>query len=437
MNKLVELEKNEYTNFVKNHKTKSHFLQSYEWGKFAKAKKNVTPYYIGLVNENNKVVAATLLLQKKLPLKYSYFYAPRGFVIDFKDKDLLEEFTKKIVKFIKNKKGIFLKIDPDIIRKEYNYKDEEVNLNYDSEQLFNNIIAAGFKHLGFTKNFETTQPRYTFRIDLTKDLKEIEEHFSKTTMQRINKAKKLGVEVYKGSIADIEVFFKLMALTENRKDFISYSDINYYKTLYEIFKKEDMVDLYLGKVNIKKIIEVDKLDLEEMNRLINNIDKENLSKSNKGKLKEFTRQKETLENNILENTNILKEYGEEIILSAHMIIKYNDKAWVLYAGNHNILNKTYANYLTYYYHLKTCKEEGIKVYDQFGTIGDLNKDNPRYGLHLFKKKFGGDYIEFLGEFDYIANHFMYFVFTKLVPIYRNIKYKHSKEEIKNEINRDK
>ena len=68
---------------------------------------------------------------------------------------------------------------------------------------------------------------------------------------------------------------------------------------------------------------------------------------------------------------------------------------------------------------------------------DLRKDNPRMGLHEFKKKFGGDYVEFLGEFDYITNHFMYFVFTKLVPFYRKLVRKRSKKEINNEVNRNK
>ena len=121
----------------------------------------------------------------------------------------------------------------------------------------------------------------------------------------------------------------------------------------------------------------------------------------------------------------------------NMIIEYGDKAWVLYAGNHKILTDTYVNYNTYYEHLLYCKKEGLKIYDQFGTIGDLSKDNPRIGLHEFKKKFGGDYVEFIGEFDYIINKPMYFVFTKLVPLYRKIIKNKSKKELKHEVNRTK
>ena len=110
--------------------------------------------------------------------------------------------------------------------------------------------------------------------------------------------------------------------------------------------------------------------------------------------------------------------------------------WVLYAGNHNELTSSYSNYKVYNEHIKYCYEHGIKMYDQFGTIGDLSSNNPRLGLHEFKKKFGGDYVEFIGEFDYIINPFMYFCFTKLVPLYRNIVKSIAKKNIKKSISKN-
>ena len=60
------------------------------------------------------------------------------------------------------------------------------------------------------------------------------------------------------------------------------------------------------------------------------------------------------------------------------------------------------------------------------NINELIKNNN----FEFKKKFGGDYVEFIGEFDLITNKFMYFVFNKLVPIYRNIIRKRAKKKKK-------
>jgi len=123
------------------------------------------------------------------------------------------------------------------------------------------------------------------------------------------------------------------------------------------------------------------------------------------------------------------KYGDIIVLNSHVIIEYGDKAWTLYAGNHNVLTSSQSNYKVYYEHIKYCHDKGIKYYDHFGTVGELDSKNPRYGLHIFKKSFGGNYIEFIGEFDYVIKPFMYFCFTKLVPLYRNIVRRRAKNKI--------
>ena len=431
---LRVLEKNEYESFVKTNPYKSHFLQSYDWGELVKKERGLTPYYLGL-DDKGKIVGASLLLKKSLPLGLCYLYAPRGYVINFNDKKILDTFTEEIVKFAKKKKAIYVKIDPDIIWKKEDYNGEITEVECKDKKIYNELLKLGYKHLGFTKNFETMQPRYTFRIDLERPMEEIESHFSKTTKQRIAKSLKLKTKVEIGTEKDLETFYHLMMLTESRKDFVSYG-LDYYKTLYKLFNEDNKATLFLGKVNIKDSLEVLENDLDDVNKKIDELPKENMSKSAKNKLKELTRQKENLEKEVFKYNNYLKEYGEEVTLSAHMIIEYGDKAWVLYAGNHNILSETYVNYHTYFEHLKFCKDRGLKIYDQFGTIGDLSKDNPRLGLHEFKKKFGGDYVEFMGEFDYVVKPIYYFAFTKLVPIYRNIIKKRKKKELNDEIKRD-
>ena len=414
---VTDIDKKKYDTFVKKHE-KSHFLQSYAWGEFSYKARNLIPHYVGLEDDKGKLVCVTLLLQKKLPLGYSYFYAPRGYVIDFWDKKLLEEFTNEIVKYAKKRKSIFIKIDPDIIWKEYNYKDEEVELKKNPKEVFNTLKGLGYKHLGFTKNFETMQPRYSFRIDLTQSMEEIESKFNKTNQQRIRKGRELGALVRKGTSDDIDEFNHLMELTESRKDFLSH-DLEYYRTLYDIYTRDNDIALYMGSIDCDKVIDDYTKEKEsilpEIDRLKNT---ENLSKSNKTKLKELEQRNEKLDEYINEYQKAKDEFGNIITLASQFVIMYADKAWVLYAGNHNVLTDSCVNYTTYYEQMKYCKENGIKMYDQFGTIGDINSNNPRYGLHIFKKKFGGDYVEFMGEFDLVTNKFMYFIFTKLVPIYR-------------------
>ena len=61
VNDGLDVKEDTYDNYVKNHPTKSHFLQSHAWGEFAKVKKGLTPYYLGLVNENDEI-SSTLII---------------------------------------------------------------------------------------------------------------------------------------------------------------------------------------------------------------------------------------------------------------------------------------------------------------------------------------------------------------------------------------
>ena len=218
---------------------------------------------------------------------------------------------------------------------------------------------------------------------------------AKLIYKRLNSQNKADISEFIksiGTIEDIPIFSHLMDLTESRKDFISH-DLEYYKSLYEIYNKENKMNLFIGSVNTKNIIDIYSNELTEVNdelKLLNS--NESLSKSAKVKKNELEKRKEKLLEYIDEYQNAFDKYGEEIILNAHVIMEYGNKAWVLYAGNHNILMSSYSNYKTYYEHIKHCYDNKIEIYDQFGTIGDLSKDNPRMGLHDFKKKFGGFHI---------------------------------------------
>lgn len=430
---IKNIDKNEYNNFL-NNSSKKHFLQSYEWGEFSKKEKNLIPHYVGLKDDNGILQATALLLEKKLPLGYSYFYVPRGFNIDYNNENLFNIFVKEIKKYIKNYKAIFLKIDPDLIIKRETINNEIYN-DYDKEYLLKLMKNNNFKHLGFNQRFETMQPRFTYRINFNKDLDEIINNFSKTTKQRINKAESLNIEVIIGKKEDIKDFYKLMRITENRKDFVTHN-LSYYETLYSLFNNqnsESSANLFLGKINIVKVIDKLEQEIKIINKEKNIIEeKKERSKKENIKLKDLTSKLDKNIEQLKRYKDINNEYGDNIILNGHYIVRYGDMAWVLYAGNHNILTDTYSNYKTYMEHIKYFKDQ-VKVYDQFGTVGKIDKHDPLYGLDEFKKKFGGDYIEFIGEFDLVLNKFMYITFTKLVPLYRNIVKKIAKKKIKNSL----
>ena len=408
--KLFELCEKDYREFTESHN--AHFLQSYEWGELAK-NRDFIPYYIGLI-DNNKIIATALLLQKKLLFGYTYFYIPRSYTIDYTNFELIKIFTLEIKKFCKSKKGIFFRIDPDI---KLHTIDENANklVGEDNYKLVNYLVAIGFTHRPLNKYFEGMQPRFTFRIDLKNSLEDIEKRYSNTTIQRIKKASRMGIEVEVGNKEDISEFIRLMKMTEQRQVFYSHNE-KYYYLFYDLFQKKDFVTLYLGKVDIVKTLNKLKDELKKFKSEYLSLKEINNKKSNNRK-KELEKNIKSLE----EQINFFASKDEEKkIISAYLIVHYGNKSWALYAANDMEYKKLYANYLVYQKQIADSKLRGMEIFDVFGTIGEPNSDNHLVGLHDFKKKWGGEYTEFIGEFDYVLNKLMYFVYIKLIPIRHKI-----------------
>ena len=417
--KFIEnVEKKEYEKFVENHKSKSHFLQSYDWGQFSKDNKNVTPYYVGLVDDKNKLVATARLLQRKMQMNYSYFYCPRGFVCDYNNKELIKEFTEGIKEFAKKKKVIFLKIDPDVKLQTLDLDGNKID-GVDNHELVDYLKKLGFKHLGFNKAFEHNQPRYTFRLDLTQGLESIKNNFHSTTKKVINKGNPYELEVFKNDEKYIDDFYKTMQATADRENISIYSK-NYYLNFYKELHKNNHSDIYIVYLNKKKTLDVLNNNLKETKQ-----NQENLTSDNKKK--ELQNQIEKLEKLI----NEIKEVKEDRIpLSSIITAKYGDKVWTIHGGNHSMLRSMNSNYLIYYEIIKDAVEEGYKTIDFFGTSYNPSQDDPEYGIWLFKKRLGGEYTEFIGEFDYIYKKFIYKMFNLLVPIHRKLAKKKEKKKNK-------
>ena len=115
-----------------------------------------------------------------------------------------------------------------------------------------------------------------------------------------------------------------------------------------------------------------------------------------------------------------KKDKKEIIVSAYLTVFYGNKAWYLYGANDMDYKMTLSNYKLFDFQIKQSYKRNIEIFDEFGTIGDVHTDNKLIGLHEFKKKFGGEYTEFIGEFDYIQKPLANFLYSLIIPIRRRL-----------------
>ena len=232
-------------------RVKAHFLGSYEWGKVSSLR-NRTPYYTG-VRENGRIVATALVLERSLVAGFTYFYIPRGFTLDYSDRELLKFMTESIRKMGKKHRALYFRIDPDIKLHTVDI-DGNVIEGESNEDLVQYLEQLGYKHKPLNYAFENEQPRFTFRIPLGENIEEIEGRYSRTTKTRIRQSHEAGVTVCEGSAGDIGEFVRLMEMTEKRQGFYSH-DPQFFRDFYEIMASADMARLYFGKVNVPQIIE--------------------------------------------------------------------------------------------------------------------------------------------------------------------------------------
>ena len=255
--KFVEdLTPKEYIEFF-NSFPYSHFLQSYAWGEAIKETRGKIPYYVGLKDEDNKLVAAALLLKNNLPFGLCYYYCSRGYLIDFKDKELLKTFTEEIKKYLKKNNAIYVKIN-----KEGNRIPDSKN-NID---IFDDLIELGYKHQGFVKLHENNEPRYSFRRYFEKynSIEEINNSISKTFMKTVRRSYNYNLKV--NTDGNVDDFFELNKSNALKDGFMQYSD-NFYKTLYKYGKKYNNVMVFNISVNGKELYKKTKEDYDKLELL--------------------------------------------------------------------------------------------------------------------------------------------------------------------------
>lgn len=386
MLRLKNLDKEVYDNYVKSHKDKSHFLHSESLTEFIKVENNLTPYYLGLVSENDEIVCATTIFQEYLKMNYCRLYIPAGFIVDYKNKHLLKTMTKKIVDFAISKKALSIEMSPYISD---NLKDEDKSI------IIENLKAVGFKQTN--KSSDIMLKEKTERIDLTEDMETIENNFSNEIKDYLTKAISLETEVLVGSKKDLDSLYEIM-LNINKEEVHSK---DYYETLYEILNGNNYTKatIILGKINLTKTIKSLEKKIKRTSDQMSIIPIDSLTKSSKDKLANLTKQKEELTQE-LEKFRIFKqEHSQDSTICAHLLIEHNDKAWLLYDYNKNVLEETYLKYYTYYKDIKYCKDHDIKYLEQISPS--------------ILTEFNAKTIESIGTYTYKVRPITNFIITKI------------------------
>ena len=227
----------------------------------------------------------------------------------------------------------------------------------------NTDFAAMLREFGFQskeggKNFEAIQPRYVFRLNVDgKTEEELQAGFHQKWRYNIRVAVKKGVEVKICGKEMVPAFADLMLTTGVRDGFVTRQP-EYFAAMLD---------------------------------------------------------------NLGEHCRLYMAFYEGRPIAGTLAIHYGDKVWYLYGASSNEDRNLMPNYLLQWEMIRWAVETGCRIYDFRGVSGDISEDNPLYGLYRFKKGFGGDFTEFVGEMDLVLNKCIYVLLEKGTSLFKDLR----------------
>ena len=220
------------------------------------------------------------------------------------------------------------------------------------------LRSFGFRSKEGGKNFEAIQPRYVFRLDVDgKTEEELQAGFHQKWRYNIRVAQKKGVEVKICGKEMVPAFADLMLTTGVRDGFVTRQP-EYFAAMLD---------------------------------------------------------------NLGEHCRLYMAFHEGQPIAGTLAIHYGDKVWYLYGASSNEHRNLMPNYLLQWCMIQWAVEQGCRVYDFRGVSGDVSEDNPLYGLYRFKKGFGGDFTEFVGEMDLVLNKPVYLFVEKGTGLFKELR----------------
>ncbi|MBP3892022.1 MAG: peptidoglycan bridge formation glycyltransferase FemA/FemB family protein [Solobacterium sp.] len=375
--------------------TQNTLFQCSNW---AKVKNNWNAYFT-CVTEGETILATGLVLERELILGQKLFYLPRGPVLDYENKELLEFYFAELKKFAKAHHAAAIRFDPAILSKCYPYKEHDSEHLHKNDDIIATLEALGAKHKGFTVRIEeSTQPRFNAEMDLIPDYEEKLEH---RTRKCIRGAIHKGIFTREGK-EYLDDFAKAMHYTEVRKK-VALRNESYFEHMLEVYG--DQAICMVAYLNFPKQLEQLKQSLESNQK---ELSEGNPTKKRKAELERLIAQDEK------EIAQLQKDYekeGQDEIVTSGILACYNAHLMELfYMGNHPDYMRMYSSYLLYKKCLDRCLELSIPKCSFGGIEGTLDD-----GLTLFKSNWLMNVEEYIGEFNIILNPIIYRLFDQLYP----------------------
>lgn len=408
--KIVKLSSSQFDRYASTHKYRNYFQTSMYANVMSKF--GYLYQFIGIVNDANKLIGASLIIYKDVWMKNKIAYAPRGILYNYENEQELEEVVDKLKKTLGKQNFMLLRIDPYIPLTIRDCDGNIMNFNNQGTTIIENLKKAGFNYKGKNLYFETEKSRWEALILLQRDVREVFGRFDKRTRNKIRRASSAGVEIEKAPTNNVNKLYQFISKKEKKP-------MSFFKEI--INKFDDDVEIYYAKINTENFLINSRRNYEkelEYNDILAN-KVQDLSLETKERESYLNKKMESdklitaYKNSLLKSTDLLKSNPDGILIAASMIIKYDNAAYIFTEGQDDEYGYLNPLYLMKWKLINDYSEQGIKYINLNAICGEFEKKNPYSGLNEAKLGFNTVVTEYVGEFDIVLNSFTYNWYKKM------------------------
>ena len=415
---IIELNEEQFRSYANFHSNRNYF-QTVEFANMYELY-GYKKLYVGLVDDNNNLIAASLLLLNKIK-NYKYAYAPRGFLIDYNDMELFKTFTIMLKNYLKRIKVVFVKVDPRFVYKKY---DKDLNIINDNSKMIPFLESLDYVHLGFNTYFESINSRFEVISTDFGSIKEAYDSLSRNVKRSIIENNKMGISIHEGDASNIDLFYNIIKKkTKN--------NLVYFKNYFKCFNTQDnKIELYFAKINTETYVNNYRYLVNKEtknNNLINGKMQDINSYKSKNLLDKKILSDHLLQeynNKLVDAINLYKNYPNGLIVGTCAVIVNNKEVYFLMDGYVPELKEIHTSYSLKWEIIKKYINLGYKMFNLGEITGNFSSENNKYyGLFFSKMGFNSYVYEYPGEFDLVVNKFMY-------KLYYNVMHYESKRKNK-------
>jgi alanine adding enzyme len=259
------------------------------------------------------------------------------------------------------------------------------------------LARLGFEHQGSEMDFINVNWMFIKKLEGIKDSEELIMSTSYRTRKAIRKAEKNGVFLEQATLDTLDEFYDALSTAGDEKGFV-YREREYYEQLLRTTSPEftklmmAKIDIPAYRKSITERLEAESAAAAELRREI----EETGSKKKANRLKVVQDLADSYERSLKDIERFPDSVGVATVAAIHFVC-FGDEVVCVIGGTKQ--DYIYFNGATslYWGMMLHGLEKGYARYNFYGTFGIEGQDEEGHGGYQFKKGFGGEVVQLVGE----------------------------------------